>query len=200
MKNEIKEKKCIRCLQVLPIENFGIRNANKFKDGRNSYCKTCCIIKNRDAKARLGVGRAKPYQGIDESLYGEQAILERQRKEALEEYEAILNSPEGKEKKVCTKCGNELPLVYFYKSRRNKDGRKSECVHCSKAYYVKTGHLLPNNGERKESVRELELKKLMKSTIKEIKKRGGVKSPKSYGLLKGYQSLKREYDEILGNV
>lgn len=34
------------------------------------------------------------------------------------------------ETKVCSKCGKELPISEFYKSKRTKDGLFYKCIHC----------------------------------------------------------------------
>jgi hypothetical protein len=44
-------------------------------------------------------------------------------------------------KKICKKCHIEKDIKQFYKKTSNKDGRRSECIKCSKsnnsAYYIK---------------------------------------------------------------
>ena len=37
-----------------------------------------------------------------------------------------------KETKICKKCGRELPLSEFYKSKTNKDGHMNACKECFK--------------------------------------------------------------------
>lgn len=35
--------------------------------------------------------------------------------------------------KTCTTCGRELPLGQFYRDKRQRDGRYSECKDCTRA-------------------------------------------------------------------
>ncbi len=36
------------------------------------------------------------------------------------------------ETKVCTKCGKELPIEDFYKDKQAKDGRRTQCISCTR--------------------------------------------------------------------
>ncbi len=48
--------------------------------------------------------------------------------------------------KPCTKCGAVLPLeTGYYRDRRKRDGRASQCKHCDRAYA--TGYYR-ENGEK----------------------------------------------------
>ena len=53
--------------------------------------------------------------------------------------------------KICKKCNQNKPLNEYYLNRSMKDGRKSECKECSKAYMALYSLKYPNRC--KESVK-----------------------------------------------
>lgn len=46
---------------------------------------------------------------------------------------SIINS----EEKKCYKCDKKLPISFFNKNKRNKDGLQSECRDCNAEFYIK---------------------------------------------------------------
>lgn len=48
------------------------------------------------------------------------------------------------ETKKCARCGRELPLDDYHRSKRAKDGRQSYCKECKKEIYL-TGSISDDN-------------------------------------------------------
>lgn len=65
--------------------------------------------------------------------------------------------------KSCSRCGEEKGLEEFYKDRRARDGRKSECIACQSPRdraYSKTPKAIANARARGKRYRERNAKKL----------------------------------------
>lgn len=100
-------KFCGRCKQAKPAADF--HRHKRSKDGLQPYCVLCSNLIRREYESRNA-----------------EAIALR-RAEKL----AIRASPD--ERKTCTRCGVERPLIEFYRHRGTKDGRATHCSECQRA-------------------------------------------------------------------
>lgn len=105
---DVPLKQCRKCGAFKPLtaEYFG-RNRNR-KDGFANYCKACS----------RAYDRWRHTAGRDEF----QAQLAAERQTARDLLDAGL--------RVCSQCGETLPLDAFYKGGRNPGNRKSMCKAC----------------------------------------------------------------------
>lgn len=73
------------------------------------------------------------------------------------------------ETKICGTCKKELPLTYFRKNIRRKDGYQTDCIKCRKEYnknhYIKNKELY----KKRASKRTKELRLWFKEYKKELK-------------------------------
>lgn len=101
-------KKCCKCGRLLDESMF---NKNRVsKDGLQSWCKDC--------KA-------------------EYAISHRQKKQLnIFDFKSIPVPVNERffETKVCKKCGQELPISFFWKNAKSKDGLQNWCKNCQTEY------------------------------------------------------------------
>lgn len=98
-------KVCGKCGIWKPLEEYH-KDETK-KDGRGSKCKEC----------------KKQY---NKRYYKDNAERRKEQQKQVKEVK------EGMKK--CTKCGERKPLREFNKDKTKKDGRRSQCKECKKAY------------------------------------------------------------------
>ena len=84
--------------------------------------------------------------------------------------------------KVCKKCGQELPLEYFSKNTRAKDGLQIYCKDCQKAL-VKEKR---GGKETKQTCSRFAKKKSMAIRAKMGEKICGMRKPRQERILKHY--------------
>lgn len=102
-----KEKRCVRCRAVKPLEAFD-RDRSR-KDGHSIYCQPCAAamaqaVGDRRRAARGLPPKARPPAGLDHST-----------------------------KKWCPGCLAVKPLDAFYRNRSSSHGYYSRCKTCIKA-------------------------------------------------------------------
>lgn len=95
-------KKCSKCGVTKESNEFA--KSSRSKTGLASRCRTCDIVRHREARRRKGVGPRK-YPII---LIGDQ--------------------------KLCSRCKQWKHLDSFYRDKVNRGGRSSYCIECQKAY------------------------------------------------------------------
>jgi hypothetical protein len=118
-------KKCTKCGEVKPLEDF-YKDKSK-KDGRESNCKLC-----RKAYHQANKGKLEAYKKANKDNISARAKAKYQANR--EPYKAYLWVNRGIFKE-CSQCEEVKPLEEFYKKNSSKDGRKSLCECCEKAYH-----------------------------------------------------------------
>jgi superfamily II helicase len=67
--------------------------------------------------------------------------------------------------KVCSKCGQELPVSEFNKNKTNKDGLQNMCKRCAKEYIQSNKELLMKYHKKYEQANK-ERKRLLQKNNK----------------------------------
>lgn len=100
-------KKCTKCGEAKPLEDFSNSKANKHKDGKSPWCKKCASAANK----------------VWRDAGGEQLSASRRKAKYAEN---------PRQTKKCTKCGKDRPATveYFHKHSRSPDGLRSVCRGC----------------------------------------------------------------------
>ena len=105
MGNDVK--RCYRCKESLPVEQFAKNRATK--DGLQAACRKCSRVIAREYEGRHAEAVRLRYA------------------------EKLARTPAPSETKVCRKCGEEKPRLAFYAHRSTRDGRANYCSDCAKA-------------------------------------------------------------------
>lgn len=100
-------KRCYRCKESLPVEQFAKNRATK--DGLQAACRPCSAATVRESNERH-----------------REAIR-------LRHLERLARAPESGATKEYRRCGAVKPMLEFYAHRSTADGRANNCMACAKA-------------------------------------------------------------------
>ena len=128
-------KPCSQCSEVKDLDLFAIDKRSK--GGRDSICKAC-RKKKRDEKVRDKKPLGKRFS---DKLH----IAEEGKKAATG--------------KACTKCKEEKPLEEFYRNKRLKNGRATQCKICVRAKQAERDRKRKLGNPEKIQVEEKDVKK-----------------------------------------
>ncbi|MCU0850516.1 MAG: hypothetical protein MUC80_04475 [Candidatus Thermoplasmatota archaeon] len=148
------EKICASCGQRLPISSFYIIEANK--DGHSVYCKTCDLKKQEFYKQKweqdrsthppritvktcalckkiLPITQFYPFRRYKDGYNGVCIHCEEKRhRQYMQRWtEERSRSGSSLHDKHCPVCERTLPLSYFHRNKRRKDGYTSLCKDCA---------------------------------------------------------------------
>lgn len=116
----ILEKRCMRCLQVLPISNYYLVQT---RNGYNSRCKSCVAISNKEYRA-IDPENTKAW---DRRRHLRSSLKRKGVGINLEEYNALLTSQKG----LCAIC--QQPERYTFRGTL----RSLAVDHCHKTNIVR---------------------------------------------------------------
>lgn len=113
--------------------------------------------------------------------------------------------------KICSKCGRELPISQFYKSKSRKDGLHPQCKECIKQYYTENKEAIAEykkqyRQENKELIKQWYTKneERMKQYRKENKETIADYKKQWHTTLKGYcisiRSANIQHDRKNGRI
>jgi len=170
---ELGKKKCRKCKQVLPLDDF-YDDASNNTNGKRGRCKSCMLgpgkrkqhtERNRELNAQglkecahckeiLALDKFSISRATRDGLYAwckkccaEIYRTRDERKKKREAWEKERQELETQGLKRCSKCKQILSLAEFYKGERYTGGKAAQCRRCKGSY---TGY---NSKRREESKR-----------------------------------------------
>ena len=141
-----KTKRCSRCQQILPLEDFSKHSRNR--DGRQSTCKACQRAYDREryakTKASWAIGAPTSPQGKTSKPVAKAKVNPTPKAKAKPAAHAKTppapvkrGRPEGPEvpkemTKRCGTCGTTKPISDFNLDKTTADGRYRMCKTCTR--------------------------------------------------------------------
>lgn len=142
---------CEKCKQDLSLDNF--YKCNRSITGYRQPCKKCRAELAKQKYANITekkcgrCGKIKPVSEFDFSRdYGYQSFCKKCKKERYNlqpDYE-----PQQTGTKTCSCCGQEKDINEFSISKKNEDGRSSQCRECISKYDASRTFSIQNEGTK----------------------------------------------------